>query len=269
MEFEVIRNDICKMKVNAIVLPANPLLEEGHGTSKAIFEKAGRRKLTKACKEIRKRYNYVRVGTAVPTLGFNLDAKYIIHAVTPKWKDGNSGEYGKLSSAYLSSLELADIMGCESMAFPLLAAGNNRFELDSAIKIAIDSISNYEATNKLNKVFLVVYGMRATDKIKKMGIEMTELIDQAYVLANNERVQPLGEKILDKGGEIACKWGDYALEKAMNFLDNPKNLDVILKKGNDIALQNGLDKIAGDALRGVVEGVVKEWAGDNKQEKKK
>ena len=68
MEFEVIRNDICNMKVDAIVLPANPLLEEGHGTSKAVFERAGRRNLTKACKESLKRYHYVKVGTAVPTL---------------------------------------------------------------------------------------------------------------------------------------------------------------------------------------------------------
>ena len=81
MEFEVIRNDICNMKVDAIVLPANPLLEEGHGRSKAIFERAGRRNLTKACKESLKHYHYVKAGTAVPTLGYRLDAKYIIFAI--------------------------------------------------------------------------------------------------------------------------------------------------------------------------------------------
>ena len=246
------------MDVDAIVLPANPLLEEGHGTSKAIFERAGRRNLTKACKESLKRYRYVKVGTAVPTLGFRLDAKYIIHAVTPKWKDGKSGEYGKLSSAYLSSLKLADIMDCESIAIPLLAAGNNKFDLDSALEIAFDSIKNYEALNKLNKVYLVVYSMWATDKIRQMGLEMTEVIDQAYVLANDEKVKPLGEKILDQGAEIAYKWGDYALEKAMVFLNNPQNLDVILKKGMEIAQDNGLEKIIGNVLKNAVDGMLKE-----------
>ena len=258
MEFEVIRNDICNMNVDAIVLPANPMLEEGNGTSKAIFERAGRKKLTKACKERLKRYNSVRVGTAVPTLGFDLEAKYIIHAVTPKWEGGNSGEYGKLSSAYLSSLKLADIMGCESIAIPLLSAGNNNFNLDSAIKIAFESIKDYVATNTLSKVFLVVYGMRATDRIKQMGIEMTEMIDQAYVLGNDEMVKPLAEKILDQAAEIAQKWGDYAMEKAMAFLNNPQNLDVIMEKGKKIALENGLDNILGYALKKKVEGKVKE-----------
>lgn len=258
MEFEVIRNDICNMKVDAIVLPANPLLEEGHGTSKAIFERAGRRKLAKACKESLKRYHYVKVGTAVPTLGFNLDAKYIIHAVTPKWKGGNSGEYGKLSSAYLSSLKLADIMGCESIAIPLLAAGNNHFNIDSALKIAFESIKDYAATNTLTKVFLVVYGMRATDRIRQMGIEMTEMIDQAYVLGKNERVKPIGEKILEQGADIAQKWGDYAMEKAMVFLNNPQNLDGILEAGKKIAQNNGLDEILGNALTKAVVDLIKE-----------
>lgn len=257
MEFEVIRNDICNMAVDAIVLPANPLLEEGNGASKAIFERAGRRALTKACKESLKRYHYVEVGTAIPTLGFGLDAKYIIHAVTPKWKGGQSGEYGKLSSAYLSSLKLADIMGCDSIAIPLLAAGNNKFNIDSALKIAFDSIDSYVASNKLNKVYLVVYGMRATEKIKQMGIDMIEKIDQAYVLGKDERVKPLGEQILDQGAEIAQKWGDYALQKALKFLDDPQNMDVIFKKGKKIAQKNGLDGVIAKVVKKAFDELVK------------
>ncbi|MBQ6440093.1 MAG: macro domain-containing protein [Mogibacterium sp.] len=79
MDYEVIRNDITNMEVDAIVLPANPMLREGSGTSKAIYEKAGRRSLNKACNEILKRYHSIRTGTAVPTLGFKSNAKYIIH----------------------------------------------------------------------------------------------------------------------------------------------------------------------------------------------
>lgn len=258
MEFEVIRNDICNMDVDAIVLPANPLLEEGHGTSKAIFERAGRKALTRACKESLKRYHYVKVGTAVPTLGYKLNAKYIIHAVTPKWKGGNSGEYGKLSSAYLSSLKLADIMDCESIAFPLLASGNNKFNLDSAIDIAFESIRRFEATNKLTKVYLVVYGMRATEKIKSRGIEITAKIDQAYVLGKDERVKPLGERILDQGADIAQKWGEYAMSKAMDFLNNPENLDVVIKEGMKIAKVKGLDNVVENVIKKAAKELIKE-----------
>ena len=101
MEFKIIRNDIANMKVDAIVLPANSRLREGSGTSNAIFEKAGRKALEKECK----RYGKVEVGNSVPTLAYELDAKFILHTVVPKWKNGKQQEY---SAAYLSALSLAD-----------------------------------------------------------------------------------------------------------------------------------------------------------------
>ena len=251
MDYEVIRNDITNMEVDAIVLPANPMLREGSGTSKAIYEKAGRRSLNKACNEILKRYHSIRTGTAVPTLGFKSNAKYIIHAVTPKWKGGDKGEYEKLSSAYYSSLELADLMDCKSLAIPLLSAGNNGFNVDTAIQIAFDSIKEFEPVNSLEKVFLVVYGMRATNKMKQLGVDMTEEIDYAYVLDKNERVKPLGEVIVDKGADIAHKWGDYALDRAMEFLNDPKNLDKLIKIGAQIANGKGVDALLKEALKKV------------------
>ena len=258
MEFEVIRNDICNMKADAIVLPANPLLEEGSGASKAIFERAGRRKLNKACKEILRRYHHVNEGTAVPTLGFELEAQYIIHAVTPRWTGGTNGEYGKLSSAYISSLTIADMMDCSSIAIPLLSSGNNGFNLDSALKIAIESIRSYEASNKLDNVFLVIYGMHAMDACRRMGLNITEVIDQAYVLGKDERVRSIGEKILEQSTDIAHKWGDYALDKAMMFLNNPQNLDLITKKGVEIAARNHLDTVLDNALQKALKGKEKD-----------
>lgn len=253
MEFEVVRNDISTMGTDAIVLPANPLLKEGSGTSKAIYERAGRRALNKACKEIIARNKSIRVGTAVPTLGFGLDAKYIIHAVVPRWKGGNSREYEELSSAYLSTLELADLMDCNTIAVPLLASGNNGFDLDTAIRIAMDSIKAYTPSNKLNQVYLVTYGMRATNRIKQLGVEIKEFIDQAYVLGKDENYKPLGGRIIEEGVVIAQKWGDYALERAMEFLNNPKNLDLVIEAGKKIALEQGIDglveKAMGDAVK--------------------
>lgn len=88
MQFEMIRNDITSMSVDAIVLPANSRLKEGSGTSKAIYERAGRKELEKACKAALKEYGKIYVGGSVPTLAFNLNADFIIHSVVPKWIDG-------------------------------------------------------------------------------------------------------------------------------------------------------------------------------------
>ena len=138
MKFDIVKTNIVNVHADAIVLPANTALKEGSGTSTAIFEAAGRKKLTQACKKI----GSCEVGSAVPTLAFDLEAKYIIHAVVPKWIDGNHNEYDLLSSAYLSALKVADIMGCTSIAFPLLASGNNGYDLDLAFQIAKESINS-------------------------------------------------------------------------------------------------------------------------------
>ena len=151
MLFEVVQNDITNMHTDAVVLPANEHLKEGRGTSHAIFEKAGRKELTKACRELR----FCSIGEAVPTLAFKLDANYIIHAVVPKWIDGEHEEYEYLSAAYLSALKIADIMGCKSVAFPLMASGNNGFDLNLAYEIAKESFTAFESVN-LQKVYLVV-----------------------------------------------------------------------------------------------------------------
>lgn len=92
MQFEVVRNDITNMAVDAIVLPANLKFREGSGTSKAIFEKAGRKELEKDCKGALKKYRQIYLGGAIPTLAYNLDAKLIIHSNVPKWVDGEHQE---------------------------------------------------------------------------------------------------------------------------------------------------------------------------------
>ncbi len=132
MNVDIVKTDIVNISADAIVLPANPKLKEGSGASAAIFAAAGREKLAKECAKIKE----CAVGTAIPTPAFDLDAKCIIHAVVPKWKDGEHDEYRLLSSAYLCALNVADLMGCESIAFPLLSSGNNGFDLDLAFEIA-------------------------------------------------------------------------------------------------------------------------------------
>ena len=108
MNFKVLRGNIADARVDAVVLPANSKLKEGSGASEAIFEAAGRKLLSKKCKEI----GSCETGSAVPTLGYNLDSKYIIHAVVPKWKDGYewNGTFLMNTNEYASDKELQDVI---------------------------------------------------------------------------------------------------------------------------------------------------------------
>lgn len=106
MPFLLIRNDITKVYVDAIVNPANTKLQEGSGTSRAIYLAASEKKLKEACRKI----GYCAPGKAVITEGFELSAKYIIHTVGPVWKGGIFGEKKMLYSAYMEALDLAKNM---------------------------------------------------------------------------------------------------------------------------------------------------------------
>jgi len=165
---------------------------------KAIFEAAGRKLLTKKCKELAP----CEVGSAVATLGYDLESKYIIHAVVPKWIDGNHNEYDLLSSAYAFSLALADEMGCKSIAFPLLASGNNGFDLNLAFEIAEKNIELFDSKN-IEDVVLVVFGNRISDLVKGKGYDVGVLprnlqkgIDYLKEPENREKIYNYGKKIV-------------------------------------------------------------------------
>lgn len=235
MQFEITRNDITNMAVDAIVLPANLRLREGSGTSKAIFEKAGRKELEKACKGALKKYRQLYRGGAIPTLAFNLEAKFIIHSIVPKWVDGKHHEYELLSSAYLSALGLADVMSCESIAFPLLASGNNRFDLNIAFEIAKESIESYQPTNKLKRVILVLYDAGAMQIARTQGLFVEEVIDDVYTLANDENYVLPGQRAINCGLDLAGKFLDDGINMAMAYLDDQENRKKIIQGGINIA----------------------------------
>lgn len=223
MKCEIIKTNIVNVSADAIVLPANTALLEGSGASTAIFEAAGRKQLTQACKII----GSCKVGSAVPTLAFNLRAKYIIHAVVPRWIDGSSGEYELLSSAYLTALSIADVMGCSSIAFPVLASGNNRFDKHLALQIAKESFETFEGNN-LRKVILVIFDEATTSIIKDQGYDVAEI---PYNLQKEE--QQLARKakargIVECGKEIALNFFEDQLQNGLNFLKDPNNQEYII-----------------------------------------
>lgn len=119
MPFKIVRNDITKMNVDVVVNTANEAPIYATGVDLAIYKAAGEEELLVARKQI----GYMKEGEVAITKGYNLPAKYIIHAVSPYYIDGESGEEEKLRNCYRRSLTLAYENKCESIAFPLISTG--------------------------------------------------------------------------------------------------------------------------------------------------
>ena len=134
MPFEIIRGDITELNVDAIVNAANPEPVAGYGVDAGIHQKAGPRQL-----EARKKLGPIPVGQAALTRGYDLSAKYVIHAVGPVWADGSRGEEALLRRTYDSALALAAKKRCGSVAFPLLSSGKNGFPKGAALRIAVSA----------------------------------------------------------------------------------------------------------------------------------
>ena len=230
MKFSVVKADIVNLNVDAIVLPANEQLREGSGASRAIFKAAGRMALTKACKEI----GHCNMGSAVPTLGYNLKSKYIIHAVVPRWVDGEHGEYDLLSSAYLASLNIAEIMRCESVAFPLLASGNNGFDKELAIQIAKESIGQLEGEN-LKQVFLVVFDDSVEILMRMQGFDVTVPSEQLAINEKKAEQRAKFQQLFADGKDVAQKALDDQVHKALEWLKEEENQEKLLNWGIAIA----------------------------------
>ena len=127
------KKGITKVDVDVIVNAANSGLRAGSGVCGAVFEDAGHDEMTAACRAI----GHCDTGSAVITPGFALKAKYVIHAVGPKWAGGGNGEADLLASCYYKSIDLAVENGCKSIAFPLISSGIYGYPKEQAWRVAI------------------------------------------------------------------------------------------------------------------------------------
>ncbi len=176
MPFKIIRNDITKVKADAVVNTANPRPTYASGTDAAIYEAAGPEELLRE----RKKIGFIARGEAVVTSGFALPAKYIIHTVGPSWINGKHGELETLESCYRNSLILAESLGCQSIAFPLISAGVYRFPKDQALNTAVSVIREFLESSEM-LVILVVFDRRAFELSAALTEAVDEYIDENYV----------------------------------------------------------------------------------------
>ena len=170
MRIEAIQGDITAQEVDAVVNAANQALAGGGGVDGAIHRAAGHRELKEACQAL----GGCETGDAKATDGFNLSARWIIHAVGPRWRGGDKDEAEALASCYRRSLEVADELGARSVAFPAISTGIYGYPPEEAARIAVDTVRSAETNVEL--VRLVAFD-QATHRLYEELLEEKPLQD--------------------------------------------------------------------------------------------
>jgi O-acetyl-ADP-ribose deacetylase (regulator of RNase III) len=160
---ELIRGDITRLAVDAIVNAANTSLLGGGGVDGAIHRAAGPQLLAE-CRTL----GGCAVGDAKITGGYDLPARHVIHAVGPIWHGGTHGEPELLASAYRSSLQLAEQHGLHSIAFPAISCGVYGYPITQAANIAVNTVRAHLASHSLpERVILVAFGDDTYDALNQ------------------------------------------------------------------------------------------------------
>lgn len=174
MPLKIVRNDITKMAVDAIVDPTNCALRGDGGLDAAIHRAAGPG-LEAACAAL----GGCKTGEAKVTEGFDLPCKYIIHTVGPVWRGGLFGEKRQLTACYQSALALAKAHGCASVAFPLISAATNGYPRAKALRVAVDAIAGFLLENEM-EVYIVVFTREEVAVSEKLFHAVEQYIDDVY-----------------------------------------------------------------------------------------
>lgn len=142
MKITLLKTDITKIEVDAIVNAANTSLLGGGGVDGAIH-RAGGPEILEECKIVRNRQGKCKVGEAVFTTAGKLPAQYVIHTVGPIWNGGSKKEAEKLESCYHQSLKIAEELKAAKVAFPNISTGIYGYPKEEAANIAIKAVKNH------------------------------------------------------------------------------------------------------------------------------
>lgn len=208
MPLKLVRNNIIDMNTEAIVNPTNTKPEIADGCDKSVYEAAGSDELLRYRKEHIGNRGVMQEGEAFITPAFNLNArniKNIIHAVSPAYIDGKSGEEEKLRSCYRKSLQLAKDNGIKSIAFPVIATGSCCYPKKNGLLVAIEEINRFLSDNDM-LINLVVFGHTIT----QLGNDMYQPVDAriSYSAVQNMRLKEYGDR---------------------NYLSAPVNTGIVIK----------------------------------------
>lgn len=236
MPFEIVRNDIANMTVDAIVNTANPKAIVGFGVDKSVHDKAGPKLILE-----RKKIGPIAVGEAVISPAFRLDAKYVIHTVGPIWMDGNNNEEINLANCYRNSLRIAKENGCTSIAFPLISTGTYGFPKSLALQVAIREISSFILDNNMH-IYLVVFEKESYELSEKLFKSISSYIDDNYIeekkleSIKDGKYNRRGHRLIDFNcveSKESCDSSEENFDKELtfkNYLDS-QNLEYNYKPG--------------------------------------
>lgn len=227
MPFNIVKQDIVTMKVDAIVNAANTELVMGGGVCGAIFKAAGPDQLQAACQALAP----IKTGEAVITPAFALDAQYIIHAVGPNYRQWTQAESERLLfNAYTNSLQLARKNNCSSIAFPLISSGIYGYPLAEALEVASSAIQAFLTKHEL-QVYLVLFNQADFSLKTKVLRPVQDYLNTHWL---REDSVYLGENIALDASRYHPK---QALELLPDLIDNlassfsEKLLELIDQKG--------------------------------------
>ncbi len=238
MPFYIVRNDITRMRVDAIVNAANTNLDMGGGVCGAIFQAAGIVDLQRACEKL----GSISTGEAVSTPAFSLNAQYIIHTAGPIYRDGKQGEEALLTKCYTNSLHEALRKNCTSIAFPLISSGIYGYPPEEALGVAKEAILAFLATHEAEHdmdIYLVLYANVHCPVDEALFGHVQEYISQHYI---EEKSSPTTEPSVSSQNFLeelycfedihdfsvcACISVPKALQDNLNNIDEPFSTTLI------------------------------------------
>ena len=227
MPLQIIRQDITKMKVDAIVNTTNEEMIGYSGVDLAVHTVAGPG-LDEECEKLAP----LGLGQAKISGGYNLPCKYVIHTSGPVWRGGNYGESRDLRSCYIESLKLAAAHKCKSVAFPLISSGVYQYPKDQVLRFAIETITEFLFEHELT-VYICVFDRESYTFSQKLFNDIQEFIDDGYVEEHDEdfylecgeqtvKEEPLSNLLFTKsalGGSSKNTLPDYLKDMDKGFAD--------------------------------------------------